>query len=274
MRVTLRQIESWPVVHAAAAVIDPTGARTTFGPTERPFALASLSKPMVAWAILVAVEEGLISLDSPVGQDGCTMRHLLSHAGGYSFDGQTPMNAPARRRIYSNTGIELAANAVAVVADMSISTYVAQAVFEPLAMAQSALEGSAAHGVTSTINDLCRFSQEMLSPTLLSAETVSDAFSVQFADLHGVVPGVGAFRPCPWGLGIEIHGAKQKHWMGTTNTPEAVGHFGGAGTMMWAEPNEHIALVALTDRRFSEWSSSALRLWPQLSDAVLERARQ
>jgi hypothetical protein len=39
--------------------------------------------------------------------------------------------------------------------------------------------------------------------------------------------------------------------------------------MMWADPEAGCALVALTDRGFDDWSVEAMRLWPELSDAVL-----
>jgi hypothetical protein len=39
------------------------------------------------------------------------------------------------------------------------------------------------------------------------------------------------------------------------------------------DPGARVALVALTDRRFDEWSADALRLWPELSDAVLAEVR-
>ena len=45
------------------------------------FALASLTKPLVAAACMVALEEGLLELDAEV-RDGFTLRHLLSHCAG------------------------------------------------------------------------------------------------------------------------------------------------------------------------------------------------
>ena len=36
-------------------------------------------------------------------------------------------------------------------------------------------------------------------------------------ELAGIVPGVGRFDPCPWGLGFEIRGDKAPHWTGTAN---------------------------------------------------------
>jgi hypothetical protein len=35
------------------------------------------------------------------------------------------------------------------------------------------------------------------------------------------------------------------------------------------DPRRTLATVALTDRPFDEWSTDALRLWPELSDAVI-----
>ncbi len=246
-----------------------TGIATTRGDPRHQFLLASISKVLTAWAILVAVEEGSIDLATPVGQPGCTLRHLLSHAGGYPFAGTDPVAAPGQRRIYSNSGIELAAGAVAAATDLEFGTYLDEAVLQPLAMNATQLHGSPAHMIWGSLEDLITMVHEIAHPTLLSAETVADATSVQFPSLAGLVPGVGSFRPCPWGLGFEIHGEKARHWMGATNSPATVGHFGGSGTMMWIDPAAEVGLIALTDRDFDQWSDDALRLWPQLSDAAL-----
>jgi CubicO group peptidase (beta-lactamase class C family) len=120
-----------------------------------------------------------------------------------------------------------------------------------------------------TVDDLTRFALEVINPTLLSPGTVAEATTIQFPDLNGVVPGLGTFRPCPWGLGFEIRGHKQPHWTGGHNSPDTFGHFGGAGTMMWIDPVNQTCLIALTDRKFDEWADDALRLWRELSDSVL-----
>ena len=39
--------------------------------------------------------------------------------------------------------------------------------------------------------------------------------------------------------------------------------------MFWVDPDLDLAVVALADRDFDEWSDDALRLWPALSDAVI-----
>jgi CubicO group peptidase (beta-lactamase class C family) len=128
------------------------------------------------------------------------------------------------------------------------------------------LHGSPAFAMRSTLADLLRFVDELRAPALVH----TDAAQVQFPELAGVVPGVGRFDPCPWGLGPEVRGRKSPHWTGTRNAPTTFGHFGGAGTFLWVDPAAQVACVALTDRRFDDWATDALRLWPELSDAVLD----
>lgn len=268
---------SWPVPHVAAAVLVDGEIVDSVGDLDASFRLASIAKPIATWAMLVAVEEGLLSLDTPVGQPGCTLEHLLSHAGGYPFEGTEPIAAPARTRIYSNAGFELAADAVADAAMMSFEEYLRLGVLEPLGMTATELRGSPAHGMWSTVADVARFVAEVNAPRLLSERTAADAYRTHFPTLGGIVPGVGRFETSPWGLGFEIRGDKQPHWTGHRNSPTTFGHFGGAGTVLWIDPDvdprRTLATVALTDRPFDEWSTDALRLWPELSDAVIaERA--
>ena len=49
----LELVEGWPVPHAGAAVVAADGiVLGRVGETERPFRLASLAKPLTAWAVL------------------------------------------------------------------------------------------------------------------------------------------------------------------------------------------------------------------------------
>jgi CubicO group peptidase (beta-lactamase class C family) len=258
------------VANVSAAVVTAEGPIASEGDSHRVYRLASIAKVVTAWATLVAVEEGIVHLDQPVGQPDCTLRHLLAHAGGYPFDGDQPISRPGVRRIYSNTGIELAAEAVQSAAGMPFAQYLTEAVLGPLGMPATELRGSPAHGLWSTVDDLCRFANELLEPSLIADDTASAVRTVQFGGLRGVVPGVGTFDNCDWGLGAEIRGDKQPHWTGTANSPDTFGHFGGSGTIMWVDPAVGAALIALTDRSFDEWPADALRLWPQLSDGVLD----
>ena len=268
----LRQIDDWPVGNAAAAVVGPSGSIETKGDEDRRFRIASVAKPITTWACLVAIEEGIVALDQPVGQPGCTLRHLLSHAGGYGFDGTEPIALPERTRIYSNTGIEMAAQTVADAAGITFSDYLDEGVLRPLGMSATSLRGSPAHGMWSTASDITRFVLEARTPTLISPASADEATAIQFPDLNGIIPGVGRYSPCPWGLGFEIRGNKQPHWTGTTNSPKTFGHFGGAGTFIWVDPAVGVACLALTDRPYDEWADDALRMWPTFSDSALAEA--
>jgi CubicO group peptidase (beta-lactamase class C family) len=269
----------WPVDNVSAAVVQhragTSTVTSTHGDSNQVFRLASLAKPMTSWAVLVAVEEGIVDLDAELpesfaGQHNCTVRHLLSHAGGYPFNGTTPIALPERTRTYSNGGIELAAALVEQASEMTFAEYLRLAVFEPLGMQDSELRGSPAHRVWSTVDNVVRFLSEVRNPSLVSAAMAADAVRVQYPTLAGIVPGVGRYAPCPWGLGFEIRGDKSPHWTGARNSPGTYGHFGGAGTLMWTDPQADVSLVALTDRPFDEWDTAALRHWPQLSDSVIE----
>lgn len=268
----LQVVDHWPVDHVAVGVIRHDELVASRGDVHRVFRLASISKMLSAWAVLVAVEEGTVSLDDAAGPPGATLRHLLAHAAGYGFDTAVPITRPERNRIYSNTGIEVAAAHVAEQAGIPFDEYLRDAVFVPLGMTQSELRGSPAHAVHSTLTDLSLFARELLRPRLVSRATADDATTIQYPDLNGVVPGVGSFRPNPWGLGLEIRGEKSPHWTGTRNSPRTFGHFGGSGTMLWVDPVIDTALIALTDRAFDQWSDVALREWPALSDAVVDWA--
>ena len=264
-------IDAWPVGTVAAAIVDADGTVLRRGPTDHVFRLASISKMLTSWATLIAVEEGSISLDDPLGQPGCTVRHLLSHAGGYAFTGADPISRPESRRIYSNTGIELVAAHVEQATGFAFGSYLAEAVLVPLGMHSTELRGSPAFAVHSTVDDLTAFIAELHHPTLLATTTAASATAVQYPELDGMVPGVGTFRPCPWGLGFEIHGSKHPHWMGDSNSAATYGHFGGSGTMLWVDPHAGTGTVALTDRDFDEWPADAVRAWSEFSDAVISR---
>ena len=97
---------------------------------DRPFPLASVTKLITATAILVAVEEGTVSLDDPAGPEGATVRHLLAHASGLGFEGGR-MAAPERRRIYSNAGFEAPGRAPGAAAGMPFAQYATEAVLRP-----------------------------------------------------------------------------------------------------------------------------------------------
>ena len=100
-----RYFGDWPVDNVAAALVGDTKGQ--FGETDRVFELASVTKLLSAYAVLLAVEEGAFGLDDPAGPEGSTVRHLLAHTSGVGFDSREPQKAPGERRIYSSAGYEL-----------------------------------------------------------------------------------------------------------------------------------------------------------------------
>lgn len=265
----LEVIDDWPVTAAAAAVVGPFGVRVAHGDTAKPFALASVTKPLVARAAQIAIEEGVVELDTPAGPPGSTIRHLLAHTSGVSMQSDDVLAKPGTRRIYSNAGFAVLAHAIEKESGIEFGQYLAEAVFEPLGMSASTLSGgagAAGFGGMSTVADLAMFARELLRPALVSPAMHAAATSVQFPGLSGVLPGFGAQRPNDWGLGFEIRDSKSPHWTGSANSPATFGHFGQSGTFLWVDPVADLALVVLTDRNFGEWTYA---LWPAISDGVL-----
>ncbi|MDH6194955.1 CubicO group peptidase (beta-lactamase class C family) [Mycobacterium frederiksbergense] len=265
----LNVIDDWPVDAAAAAVVGPSGVLASRGDTGKSFALASVTKPLVARAAQIAIEEGAVELDTPAGPPGSTIRHLLAHASGVAMNSAETFSRPGHRRVYSNYGFELLARAIEEATGIEFGTYLAEAVFEPLQMSASTLLGgvqAAGFGGVSTVADLAAFAGELLRPRLVSDQMHAEAVTVQFPGLDGVLPGYGVQRPNDWGLGFEIRDGKTPHWTGSANSPRTFGHFGQSGTFLWVDPAADLALVVLTDRAFGDW---AYPLWPAISDGVL-----
>jgi CubicO group peptidase (beta-lactamase class C family) len=264
---SVRLIEQWPVDNAATAVVRADGdVLAQHGDTRRPYPLASVTKPLTAYTALIAIEEGVVELDTPAGPAGSTIRHLLAHTSGLAFDAHKVVAEPGTRRLYSNAGFEQLADALAGHSGIPFAEYQAEALFGPLGMASSTLEGSPASGATSSVDDLIAFVTELQEPKLLHPETVRTATSVVFPGLSGVLPGFGHQKPNDWGLGFSIRGHKSPHWTGTNSSPATYGHFGQSGTFLWVDPVAGAACVALTDRRFGPW---AAEVWPPFTDAVL-----
>jgi CubicO group peptidase (beta-lactamase class C family) len=265
----LRAIDGWGAGVAAAGVVHADGVVATHGPVDAGLAWASVTKLLTGLAVLVALEEGTVDLDEPAGPPGATLRHLLSHASGLPLDGNRTIAEPGRRRIYSNTGIELAAGLLVERAEMPFADYFAEAVARPLGLA-GRLAGSPAHAYHGPLGDLLAFGRELLRPSLVAAETLAEATSVQFPGLAGVLPGFGRIEPNDWGLTFELRDGKSPHWTGLQNSERTFGHFGRSGGFLWVDPDAGLACGVLTDRQFGAWAIDA---WPRFSDSVLAEAR-
>jgi CubicO group peptidase (beta-lactamase class C family) len=268
----------WPVGRAGAAVRSPSGLETAFLGGVRggdQFEVASVTKLMTTLAALAAVESGRIDLDQPVpgAGEGVTLRHLLAHAGGFPFEPPARARPPGQRRIYSNVGFRVLAEAVADAVGTTFAGWLSAAVLDPLEMAATRLDrrheidGDPAAGAVSTLDDLVRLAGCLLDrgAPVVGPDLFAEATAVQFPGLAGVVPGVGRFDPCDWGLGFELHDGKRPHWMGDRRSPAAFGHFGASGCFLWVDPAAEVAAAAVTDRPFED-DKWAMASWPAWSD--------
>ena len=163
------------VAHGAVEGLQVAFARGDHAPTaacfgvatlDSRFAFASLTKPIVAAACLVAWEEGVLELDAPLSEhlseidEGLTLRDVLSHASGLPADDASarrvqvdpncswndvadayrkvrPVVQPRTQRIYSNAGYALAADALEQATGMDYPTYITESVLIPLEMEQT-----------------------------------------------------------------------------------------------------------------------------------------
>ena len=262
----LAAIDGWDANHTAAAVVGPDGPIALHGDPDHRFRWASITKLATAMAVLTAIDDGSIDLDESAGPPGSTVRHLLAHASGLAFDGDSLLAPPGSRRIYSNTGFDLLGGLVGERSGREFAVALVDRLLAPLGMADTELVERPSQGLYGTLRDAATLTHEMLRPTLIAPGTLATAVTVAYPGLKGRLPGVGTFDPLDWGLGFELRDDKDPHWTGRRNSPGTYGHFGASGTFIWVDPAFDRALVCLTDREYGPW---ALDAWPSLSDRLV-----
>ncbi|MFN5060244.1 MAG: serine hydrolase domain-containing protein [Chloroflexota bacterium] len=119
-----------------------------------------------------------------------------------------------------------------------------------------------AHGALSIVH---AFSSQS---DLLSPARRSDATSDYTHQLAG-----GFMRPLmwehsPWGLGPELRGTKQPHWVANTFPPDSFGHSGASGMLTWYDPHSMFGFALLGARAAD--SGWLLRHAPEISRRLRE----
>jgi CubicO group peptidase (beta-lactamase class C family) len=270
----------WPAARAGVAVVSPsTVERAARGGVrgDDEFAVASVTKLMTTMAALATIEGGRLGVDDQVPEagDGVTVRHLLAHASGLPFERSGGRRPPGTRRIYSNVGFRMLGEVVADAVGTTFGAWLESSVLGPLGMpatrlaARRGVDDDPAAGAVSTLDDLERLARCLLGwgAPVVGRELFAAAIGVQFPGLAGLVPGVGRFDPCDWGLGFELHDGKRPHWMGDRRSAAAFGHFGASGCFLWVDPDAELACAAVSDRQFDDgrW---AMATWPAWSDRL------
>lgn len=101
-----------------------------------------------------------------------------------------------------------------------------------------------------------------LSPALAAAAT-----SDQTGGLSGGFIEPLYWEPCPWGLGPELRGAKQPHWVAALAGADSFGHSGASGCLAWYVPAADTAFAILGARTAD--SGWLLRRAPAICEAIL-----
>lgn len=87
-----------------------------------------------------------------------------------------------------------------------------------------------------------------LAPGFLRPETLAEATRDQTFGLAGGSEDPFIWPHCPWGLGVELRGAKEPHWAPPTASRASLGHMGYTGAVAWADPAAGVAWAFLGAR--------------------------
>lgn len=104
-------------------------------------------------------------------------------------------------------------------------------------------------------------------PQFLYPETRTAATADQTGGLSGGFVEPLFWRPCPWGLGPDLRGAKSPHWAPAEAGPNSFGHSGMSGCLAWYAPASDTAFVILGARAAD--SGWLLRRAPAIGAAIL-----
>ncbi len=158
--VSLSVVRKGAVEVAAGGVKDAAGSDAVN--TRTVFDVASLSKPMVAYAVLQLVDAGVLDLDAPLSgfapaivpddasAAAITARHVLTHTSGLpNLRGQDPLRMyfrPGAWFSYSSVGFGYLQSALESITGEPLEKTMRRLVFEPLGMRSSSFEWQAHFG--------------------------------------------------------------------------------------------------------------------------------
>lgn len=125
------------------------------------FCIASVTKAITAFGVLMLCDEGRLSLDEPAGRwlpelpaswSGITIRQFLCHVSGIPADGflmkpswaaslaaaaRLPVREPGLRTRYSNFGYAVAGRLIEAASNRAYADFVQERIFKPLGMRRS-----------------------------------------------------------------------------------------------------------------------------------------
>ena len=82
-------------------------------------------------------------------------------------------------------------------------------------------------------------------------------------------PGAQPRPRVPWGLGWQVKGSEPNDFMGDHTHPTTFGHYGASGSLAWADPDEELAVVLLTNRAWQSWWPVQERRTATLANTIM-----
>jgi CubicO group peptidase (beta-lactamase class C family) len=290
-----------PIREYAASIGAPVDRDTLFQ-------VASLSKWITAWGVMTLVEAGKLDLDTPVstyltrwklpdsefGNDGVTVRRLLSHTAGLTdglgyggFPPGTPVQsledslthasdaspgrdgsvrvgvAPGTEWRYSGGGYTLLQLLIEEVTGEPFERYMKRAVFEPLGMNRSTFSVTDDTPNVATFYDLdgseathYRFTALAAASLYTTALDVTRFIQVHVASPSGEPPGRGVLTPAT----LEAMREPQASQLGI--------EIWGLGTVLYA-PNGAGTFIIGHDGNNEPAINTAARLDPSTGDGIV-----
>jgi CubicO group peptidase (beta-lactamase class C family) len=295
---------------------------------ETVFLVASVTKPVVATAVMLMVERGQLALDQPAvdalpefaegGKGAVTIRHLLTHTSGLPDmlpDNQAlrerhaPLSefvrrvcqlalefAPGSRIQYQSMGTATLGAVVERVDGRDLPRFLKEEFFAPLGMESSSLGldanrarrparsdlsvpgtgsdlggrdtdwgwnsdywhrfGAPWGGMFGTPLDLCRFLQMFASggtwgdAQVLSASAVRAMTRCHTDELPELPE--SERRRQSWGLGWRLNRGPADAPFGDLLSPQAYGHAGATGTMVWNDPASGLSAAIFCNRPLAQ----------------------
>ncbi|HEU4326697.1 MAG TPA: serine hydrolase domain-containing protein [Roseiflexaceae bacterium] len=103
---------------------------------------------------------------------------------------------------------------------------------------------------------------------LLRSATRAEAIADHTGGLAGGFAPPLMWNPCPWGLGPEVRGTKDPHWVTPHASSASFGHSGASGCLAWCDPAAELAFAILGARPAD--SGWLLRRGPAITEAIYQ----
>jgi len=240
-----------------------------------PLPVASITKVFTATLIVKLVEDGKISLYDNVRRfipefpfDDVLLLNLLTHTSGcrnrtkgYSRAGKElfyddlcrefPVDTDFR---YFSSGYDVLADVVERISGMTLQDYGRQVVFDRIGMGSTVFpdDGQGGAGMTTTAEDLLKFSRHLLNVRKTGKTGILTRFSV---DLMFREVTRGRYDRTP-AFFKKSQSRRFGRYFGDLNSEEAVGHAGATGCFFCIDPEYDLAMVFLSADSNGEWKGS------------------